>query len=177
MNKTKLRETETVELKKSTSELKEGIISIASILNKHGEGKLYFGIGNDGEILGQTVTENTLREISRAISDNIEPEIYPEIKKVEINGRDCVVVKFKGSNIPYFAYGRAYMRVADEDRPMSAKELEKMILSKNKEQLRWDNQICKNATLDDIDNAAIKRFLAVAKKENNYSKKSSTTTS
>ena len=40
----KFKETETLELKKSTSELKEGVVSIAAILNKHGKGELYFGI-------------------------------------------------------------------------------------------------------------------------------------
>ena len=38
-------ETETIEYKKSTGELKEAIISIASILNKHKKGVLYFFIG------------------------------------------------------------------------------------------------------------------------------------
>src|SRR3989338_121627 len=161
-----LVESETIDLKKSTSELKEGIISIAAILNKHKQGKLYFGVKNDGAVIGQDVSEKTLREISKAISDFIEPKIYPEITKEIIHGKNCVNVTFFGDSIPYFAYGRAYMRVADEDRSMSAKEMEKMILAKNKEHLRWDNQICKNATIDDIDNAAVKRFLAFAKKEN-----------
>jgi ATP-dependent DNA helicase RecG len=40
MKKNKLKESEIVELKKSTSELKEGIISIAAILNKHQKGKI-----------------------------------------------------------------------------------------------------------------------------------------
>ncbi len=159
-------ESERIELKKSTSELKEGVISITSILNKHQRGRLYFGIANSGKVVGQTVTENSLREVSRAISENIEPKIYPEVRKEKIEEKECIVVDFKGGNTPYFAYGRVYMRIADEDRPMSARELEKMILSKNKEQLRWDNQICKSATIDDIDNAAIKQFLAAAKEEN-----------
>jgi len=50
------QESETLELKKSTSELKEGVISIVSILNKHKKGTLYFGIKDNGEILGQEVT-------------------------------------------------------------------------------------------------------------------------
>ena len=37
-----------LELKRSTSELKEALISIAAILNKHQRGELYFGIKNDG---------------------------------------------------------------------------------------------------------------------------------
>ena len=40
MKKNKLKESETLELKKSTSELKEGIISIVAILNKHQKGKI-----------------------------------------------------------------------------------------------------------------------------------------
>lgn len=44
----KYKESETVELKKSTAELKEAVIAITAILNKHGKGKIYFGIKNDG---------------------------------------------------------------------------------------------------------------------------------
>ena len=46
-------ETEHIEYKKSTGELKEGVISVASILNKHGEGMLYFGVKNNGDVIGQ----------------------------------------------------------------------------------------------------------------------------
>ena len=46
-------ESETIEFKKSTSELNDGIISLTSMLNKHGEGILYFGIKNDGTICGR----------------------------------------------------------------------------------------------------------------------------
>ena len=37
----KFRESETLELKRSTSELKEAVISIGAILNKHGRGRVY----------------------------------------------------------------------------------------------------------------------------------------
>src|SRR3989344_1654953 len=83
-----MRESELLELKKSTSELKEAIISIVAILNKHQRGKVYFGIKNSGEVIGQTVTENTIREISKTISDNIEQKIFPKINEVTL--RDFV---------------------------------------------------------------------------------------
>ena len=41
--KKKYIESETVELKKSTSELKEALVSISAILNKHGSGEISFG--------------------------------------------------------------------------------------------------------------------------------------
>ena len=53
----KFIESETLELKKSTSEIKEAVISISSILNKHQHGELYFGIKNSGDVTGQNITE------------------------------------------------------------------------------------------------------------------------
>jgi len=136
----KFKESETVELKKSTSELKEGIISMTAILNKHGNGTLYFGVKNDGTVAGQHVSEKTLREISRTVSDNIEPKVYPKIKEIELKGKKCVRVDFSGSEAPYFAFGRAYVRVSDENKQLSAKELERMIIEKNKDKLKWDSE-------------------------------------
>ena len=55
-------ENESVEFKKSTSELKDAVVSIAAILNKHGEGELYFGIKNNGEVVGQEIGKDIMRE-------------------------------------------------------------------------------------------------------------------
>ena len=123
----KFVETENTELKKSTAQLKEGIISIASILNKHGKGELYFGIKNDGTIIGQDVSEKTLRDISQAISNHIEPKVFPQITKEKHGDYNYIKVKFRGDDKPYFAYGRVYLRVADEDKQLSPKEIEKLI--------------------------------------------------
>jgi ATP-dependent DNA helicase RecG len=42
-----LRESETVELKKSLTELKQGLIAMVAILNKHGAGELWFGVASE----------------------------------------------------------------------------------------------------------------------------------
>lgn len=47
-------ETEYVEFKKSTGEMREGMQSIASILNKHGHGELYLGCATTGRWLAKT---------------------------------------------------------------------------------------------------------------------------
>ncbi len=150
-------------MKKSTSELKEAIISIAAILNKHERGEIHFGINPNGEIVGQCVSDATLREISKSISDFIEPKIFPKIEQVAFEDKCCIKVEFEGKEIPYFAYGRAYIRTGTENKQISARELEKMILDKNKENLRWDNQICEKASLRDVDENLVKQFLEKAK--------------
>lgn len=70
-------ETELVEFKKTTGELKEGMVSLASMLNKNGRGVLYFGVRNDGEIVGQQIGDRTMREISQGIANAIKPQIIP----------------------------------------------------------------------------------------------------
>ena len=75
------KETEQIEFKKSTGELKEGIISIGSILNKHENGELYFGVKNNGDVIGQEIGDSTLRDVSRAIRENIKPAIYPVVEE------------------------------------------------------------------------------------------------
>ena len=159
-----MKESEILELKTSTSELKEAVISIVAILNKHQRGELYFGVKNDGTVVGQTVTENTIRQISQTISENIEPKIFPKINEVTLEGKNCVHVEFSGDNVPYFAYGRAHIRVGDENRQLSAEEIKKMILETNKHRMAWDKEVCKEAKISDISTQKLKWFLKKAGK-------------
>ena len=132
------------------------------MLNKHGQGEVYFGIFDDGKVVGQTVTENTIREISKTISDNLEPKIFPKINEVFLEGKSCVHIEFSGEDVPYYAYGRAYVRVGDEDKKISPQELEHFILRKNKDKLRWDIEICVKAKLKDIDEEKVNVFVNAA---------------
>ncbi|MGL6160114.1 AlbA family DNA-binding domain-containing protein [Microbulbifer sp.] len=89
-------ETETVEFKKSLAELKQGLISLAAMLNKHGEAELWFGIAPNGEPVGLSITEKTLRDVSQAVSAHIEPKIYPEITRQAIAQKSCLRVQARG---------------------------------------------------------------------------------
>jgi ATP-dependent DNA helicase RecG len=151
-------ETETVEFKKSFAELKEGLVSIAAILNKHGAGELWFGVRNDGKAVGLDASEKSLRNLSQSIASHIEPRIYPQVFCEIRDGARCVKVVFSGKDAPYFAFGRAYMRVADEDRQLSSKELENLILAKNRNRLHWDSEAA-TVGFDDLDDAKLKRFI------------------
>jgi len=150
-----MEENEVIEFKKSVSELKEGIISIVSILNKNGKGELVIGVDGEGKSTKQQISESTLRNISQSISNHIEPKIYPKI----IKENDFVKVIFEGEDKPYFAYGRAYIRTADEDKKLSVKELENMIL--RKDHSKWD---LKNSelSLSDINEDELKQYIKKA---------------
>jgi ATP-dependent DNA helicase RecG len=162
MRKPSLQESETVELKRSLAELKQGLVSIAAILNKHQSGTLWFGVRNDGTIVGVDANKKTLRDLSQAIASHIEPKIFPKISEVAIGGKRCIKIEFAGDDTPYFAYGKAFMRVADEDRQLSVKQLKDLIAVQSRDALRWDTQPGK-FTLADLDRAKMKRFVERAK--------------
>ena len=152
------KESEKLEFKRSTAELREGVISIAAMLNKHRCGELYFGVRNDGTPMGMDISEKTLRDISQAIASHLEPKIYPKINEVFIDEKNCIHIEFTGDEFPYYAHGRAYIRVADEDRVLSPAELESYILKKNIGRNVWDNDISEK-TIDDVDEEALKEYL------------------
>ena len=154
-------ENETLEFKKTTGELKEAMYSICAILNKHQHGELYFGVKPDGTPIGQVVTEESLREVSQKIKNFIEPKVYPEIRKVVLDGRDCIYVKFEGNQVPYFAYGVARIRVADEDLVMSPEEITNLLLRSGREGNRWENLVS-NKNVKDVDEDLLKKYIAQA---------------
>ena len=151
------RETETLEFKKSTGELKEGIISIGAILNKHQKGELYFGVRPDGTPIGQEISEKTLRDISQAISNHIEPQIFPEIQTVRIDGKECILVRFEGYNTPYFAYDVARIRVADEDKVLSQQELVAYLRKQDGAEDAWERRVS-NFLVEQVDGKLVERY-------------------
>lgn len=150
------KETETLEFKKTTGEMRQAMISISSILNKHGIGTLYFGIKPNGDVTGQDVSESTLRDVSRAIYETIKPQIYPAINEVILDEKSLVKVEFSGDNAPYSASGRYYLRTADEDREVTPEEL-KEFFTANKYRNKWEKGKSE-ATSKQIDRTAIKQF-------------------
>lgn len=150
------KESETLEFKKTTGELKEAMVSIVSILNKHGVGTLYFGVKPNGDVTGQDVSESSLRDVSRLVFESIRPQIYPAIEEIELDGKKLIKVEFSVENVPYSAAGRYYLRTADEDREVSPEEL-KIFFGANKYRDKWEKSKSEAAS-NQIDKVAIKSF-------------------
>ena len=155
-------ETEQVEFKKSTGEMKEAIISIAAILNKHGSGDLYFGVKNNGDVIGQIITDKTTREVSQAVGNHLRPVIYPEITKENYDGRNVVHVRFEGHMLPYMAFNIPRIRVADEDLVMAQDVYDDMIRRRDDFRKSWERQISEYH-ISDIDMSVFDRYLKRAK--------------
>lgn len=150
------KENETIEFKKSTSELKEAMNDICAILNKHGEGVLYFGVKPNGDVCGQMVSASSLDDIATHIKTAIKPMIYPSIKEEILDGMTIIKVNFTGSERPYSSYGRYFKRVYDRAEDLTPDELKHMMLNTDYSSI-WENNLT-TFGMDDVDFKALKNF-------------------
>lgn len=130
------RESETVEFKRTTGEMEEALIAMVAMLNKHHGGTIYFGVDNDGEIVGQSIGEATLRDISQRVAQRIDPKVFPTIEALQEGGLSYIKVTFNGKETPYSINGRTYIRMADQNRLASRNEIRKLFMLGGSDLLR-----------------------------------------
>jgi len=153
-------ESETLEFKKSTGEIEKAVSNIASMLNKHGHGTIFFGVSPDGEVIGQQISASSLDDVAKKIKEAIRPIIYPEIRQEHLDGKSVIRVDFSGSEKPYSCYGRYYKRVFDRTEEMTPDELKRMMAQTDSSSL-WENNLTRYG-LEALDHTALKNYYAKA---------------
>ena len=154
-------EGEVLEFKKTTGEKKDAMDSICAMLNKHCKGTVYFGVDDNGYVLGQQVSDSTKRDISRIIDEAIEPRITPTIESIILDGKNVIKVSFSGYNRPYSTYGRYLTRIGTENRKMSNDELRRLIKNDDYSS-KWEEELT-DKTIEDIDDDTLIDFYNSAK--------------
>src|SRR5437870_646515 len=103
-------ESERLEFKKTTGLLVEASKTVCAMLNGKG-GYVLFGVKNDGELVGQDVSDKTLRELAQEFR-RFEPPIIPESEKISLsNGKTVIVVHVPPGHAKPCTYdGRPFMR-------------------------------------------------------------------
>ena len=101
------KESETIELKKSLTQLKEAIISMSAMLNKHHHAEIIFGVNDDGKIFSLNIGKKTISDVTHEIQNNLKPLPFNvSIKEFEEEGKKLLKVIVDGDDTPYSAYGR-----------------------------------------------------------------------
>ena len=75
---------------------------------------------------------------------------------VQVEGVEVITLTFSGEDVPYSAFGKYYIRIADEDRELSPSELRKIMIRREYEE-NWENKTT-NQTVDDADEKTVKAF-------------------
>ena len=154
-------ESDTLEFKKSTGLMREGIETVCAFANHRG-GYLVFGVDDDGAILGQQVTDDTIKNIANAVKLNTDPKLYPSIKKVVLESKSCILVTVEESPLkPHLAYGRAYLRVGSTNQKLDRERYEHLLQQKFNG-YGFDYLVQPEAELSDIDTDSLYEFLETA---------------
>lgn len=149
-------ESETLEFKKTTGEVDKAMDNIASMLNKHGHGTLYFGVSPNGEVTGQQISASSLDDVAQKIKTAIKPMIYPEIRQEALEGKDVIRVDFSGKEKPYSSFGRYFKRVFDRTEEMTPDELKRMMAETDRSSY-WENNLT-GYGLESVDMATLEEF-------------------
>ncbi len=168
----KMKESQTIEFKKSLAERKEILETISAFANSKG-GKIFVGVeenrdGSVKKVTGIKIRGKEIENLGNEIRQNTDPVIYPSIEIKEIEGKSVLVVEVSESPLkPVFAKINktpvAFKRVGKTNQKIDANEL-RQILSEGKEFL-WDSQVCEEAKLEDIDERKVGWFLKEARKQ------------
>ena len=151
-------ESETLELKRSTGQLKRAGQTLCAFLNGEG-GRVVFGIMDGGEVVGQQVADKTLREIA-AMLGRFEPPARVEMDRLDVGeGRTVIVLSAPSAreDAPFTFDGRAYRRVGSTTNVMPQEEYGRLLLDRNHSRHRWENQPAAGVGLDDLDHEEILR--------------------
>ncbi len=111
-------ETEFYEFKTSLSELDKGIETIAAMLNKHGKAEVFFGVSNEGDVIGLKgqIGAETIKKVEVRISEILKPSIVPTIILEDYEGKKIIHVLAKGNRKPYSSSGDYRIRVGSSNK-------------------------------------------------------------
>jgi hypothetical protein len=118
-----------VEFKTSFAEQNQAIQSLCAFAHADG-GSVIFGVEDDGTIVGVQMGRKTLEDFSQVLRTNTEPQLYPDIRQVPIDGQVLVIATIPkaGPGELFHAFKVAYIRVGKTNEVMSSQEQRKRLL-------------------------------------------------
>ncbi len=145
-------EEEKQEFKTSLAELDKGLLSLSAMLNKHGEGTIYYGVNNSGEVVGLLgqIGEETIKKISTRISELIKPAFVISVLPQMLDGKTYVLVTGKGNRRPYSCGGEYRIRVGSEDKKIDPELLADLFFSSQNNSLESIMAINQNLTFSKL---------------------------
>ena len=154
-------ESKTLELKKTTGELKDGMHSACAFLNTDG-GWLIFGIAPKSlKILGQEVTDSTQQEIAKAIT-GLEPAVDVKIHYIDVPdrpGNKVIAMHFDGwvwGERPHTFHGCPYYKVESTTKVMPHEMYDERIRAHQSQMYAWERQMADGVTLSDLNEKHIR---------------------
>ncbi len=151
-------ENEAVEFKKSTAQLRRAMETLCGMLNGHG-GRVLFGITPHGQIIGQAVSEKTLRDVADQLR-RFEPPATIAQTRIDLgDGKELLVLEAQPdpTRRPYVFDGRPYQRVGPTTSVMPQEAYHRLLAERPDIRTRWETLQAEGYGLPDLDQEEILR--------------------
>lgn len=125
-------------------------------------GTILFGVGDDGRIKG--VSGKNEEKIS-SVADKCDPPVRPSIHSLKIDNCQVLAAEIEKTENLHSLSGRVYKRVGSTNRRLSSSEI--LDLGQKLEKIRFGEQICKDAILNDLEEDEVRWFLEKTVSERN----------
>jgi len=163
-------ESDCLEWKESTSDLKSIVNTVAAFANTNG-GLVVCGVNDNGEVTGMMVEDSTLRAITQAILANTDERLTAKIEKLTLENKTVLIVDVNESPLkPHLAYGKAYKRMGTSNVALSQAEYRQLLAHKQNGH-GADRDLLDQLSIEDLDIASIYKFIDLAnfKRNSNFS--------
>lgn len=159
-------ESETVEFKTSTAQLKPAFETLCAFLNGKG-GVVCIGINDQGKMIGQEVSDHTRQEIARELG-KLEPTPQVDILYTSIKERKFVIFMRvdAGVHIPYIYNGRPFQRNQSSTMRMSQHRYNQLLMMARQSPYAWEEIIAPEYSQSDLDAEEIYKTVSDSIKEN-----------
>ena len=151
-----LKESKNLEFKESTGQLDRSMETLCAFLNGDG-GIVLYGVKDNGNVVGQEVSDSTKRAIAEAIN-RIEPFVSLEINYVRIPNSDKFVIIVNAEKQRFmrpFAYkGRAYLRIESTTTVMPQEQYNHLLMQRGGK-YGWEAMVNPDLKISDLDENAI----------------------
>lgn len=153
-------ESDKLEFKQSLAEWREVVESVAALATVRG-GEIRIGVRPDGSPGGIQLGHGTLEDLANKIKLNTDPSQYPTLAVEGPEASAIIRVQVEESPIkPVCAFGRPLKRVGKTNQHIARGEVQRMM--ERTTGRTWDALECPGSSLEELDEAAVNYFLALA---------------
>lgn len=143
--------------------------AVAAFLNHLG-GRLVLGVGPEGQVLGLRDADAALARLHHEVPKMISPSAPWAGEKVEIEGKNILVVEVPmGTDQPYVVGGAIYLRRGERIVPANRDEMSHIIEARAKQGFRWERQVVMGIGFNELDHSLILETMRLASEAGRWS--------
>lgn len=104
-------------------------LKTVSAFSNYNNGKIIFGISDDGYVTGLDVTDEECLKIENMINDSLNPVPNYKLETKDLEGKNIIILDIlKGKNTPYYYKGKAYRRANTSTLEVDRLELNRLVM-------------------------------------------------